>query len=158
MSKDAKDSIKIIANNKKARFDYFVIDTYEAGIALHGTEVKSIRMGRCSVKEAFLKIENGEVFAYNMHISPYEKGNIFNKDPLRIKKLLLHRYQIDKINGQLKEKGFALIPLMIYLKGSLVKIEIGLCKGKKQYDKRQDIAKKDQKREAEKEFKVRNLT
>lgn len=157
MSRDSKDSIKVIANNKKARFDYFVIETFEAGIALHGTEVKSIRMGKCSVKEAFLKIENGEVFAYNMHVSPYEKGNIFNKNPLRIKKLLLHRYQIDKINGQLKLKGYALIPLMVYLKGSLVKVEIGLCKGKKQYDKREDIAKKDQKREVEKEFKAHNL-
>lgn len=157
MAKDAKEGIKIIANNKKARFDYFVIDTYEAGVALYGTEVKSIRMGKCSVKEAFLRIENGEVFAYNMHISPYEKGNIFNKDPIRVRKLLLHKYEIDKIKGQLKEKGYTLIPLMVYLKGSLVKVEIGLCKGKKLYDKREDIAKKDQKREAEKEFKVRNL-
>lgn len=157
MAKESKEGIKMIANNKKARFDYFIEDVYEAGIALHGTEVKSIRMGRCSVKEAFIRIENGEVYAYNMHISPYEKGNIFNKDPLRVKKLLLHKYEINKIMGKLKEKGYTLVPLMVYLKGSLVKVEIGLAKGKKLYDKRQDIAKKDQKREAEKEFKVKNL-
>ena len=151
------DNIKLIANNKKARFDYFIEDTYEAGLVLHGTEVKSLRMGKCSVKEAFVRVENGEVYIYNMHISPYEKGNIFNKDPLRVKKLLLHRYQINKIVGQLQQKGYTLVPLMVYLKGSLVKIEIGLARGKKLYDKRQDIAKKDQKREAEKEFKIKNL-
>lgn len=151
------ENIKLIANNKKARFDYFIEETYEAGVVLHGTEVKSLRMGKCSVKEAFIRIENGEVYAYNMHISPYEKGNIFNKDPLRVKKLLLHRYQINKIVGQLQQKGYTLVPLMVYLKGSLVKIEIGLARGKKLYDKRQDIAKKDQRREAEKEFKVKNL-
>ena len=114
-------------------------------------------MGKCSVKEAFVRIENGEVYIYNMHISPYEKGNIFNKDPLRVKKLLLHRYQINKIVGQLQQKGYTLVPLTVYLKGSLVKMEIGLARGKKLYDKRQDIAKKDQKREAEKEFKIKNL-
>lgn len=153
----SKDSIKLIANNKKARFDYFIEDTYEAGIILHGTEVKSLRAGKCSVKEAFIRIENGEVFIYNMHVSPYEKGNIFNKDPLRIKKLMLHKYQINKIAGQLAVKGYTLVPLQVYFKGSLVKLEIGLAKGKKNYDKRQDIAKKDQRREAEKEFKVKNL-
>lgn len=151
------ENIKLIANNKKARFDYFIEDTYEAGLVLHGTEVKSLRMGKCSVKEAFVRVENGEVYIYNMHISPYEKGNIFNKDPLRVKKLLLHRYQINKIVGQLQQKGYTLVPLMVYLKGSLVKMEIGLARGKKLYDKRQDIAKKDQKREAEKEFKIKNL-
>ena len=153
----ANDSFKLIANNKKARFDYFIEETFEAGLVLHGTEVKSLRMGKCSIKEAFVRIENGEVYVYNMHISPYEKGNIFNKDPLRIKKLLLHKYQINKIVGTLQQKGFTLVPLQVYLKGSLVKMEIGVARGKKLYDKRQDIAKKDQKREAEKEFKVKNL-
>lgn len=149
--------IKLIANNKKAYYDYFIEDTYEAGISLHGTEVKSLRMGRCSVKEAFVRAENEELFVYQMNISPYEKGNIFNKDPLRVRKLLLHRYEINKIAGKIKEKGYTLVPLRVYFKGSLTKVEIGLAKGKKLYDKRQDIAKKDQRREAEKEFKVRNL-
>lgn len=147
----------MIANNKKARFDYFIEETYEAGIALHGTEVKSLRMGKCSVKEAYIKVEQGEVYINNMHISPYEKGNIFNKDPLRVKKLLLHKYQINKIVGTLKQKGYTLVPLTVYFKGSLVKVEIGLARGKKLYDKREDIAKKDQRREAEKDFKVKNL-
>ena len=152
-----KESFKLIANNKKAFFDYFIEDKYEAGIALHGTEVKSLRMGKCSIKEAFIRIEKGEVYVYNMHISPYEKGNIFNKDPLRIKKLLLHKSEINKIAGSLATKGYTLVPLSVYLKGSLVKVEIGLGRGKKLYDKRQDIAKKDQRREAEKNFKIRNL-
>ena len=151
----AKESRKLIANNKKARHDYFIEDTYEAGICLHGTEVKSLRMGKCSVKESFIRIEDGEVFIYNMHISPYEKGNIFNKDPLRIKKLMLHKNEINKITGQIAQKGYTLVPLEVYFKGSLVKVEIGLARGKKLYDKRQDIAKKDQKRQAEREFKVR---
>ena len=153
----AKEPRKLIANNKKARHDYFIEDTYEAGICLHGTEVKSLRMGKCSVKESFIRIEDGEVFIYNMHISPYEKGNIFNKDPLRVRKLLLHRYEINKIEGKLQEKGLTLVPLKVYFKGSLVKVEIGVARGKKLYDKRQDIAKKDQRREAEREFKVKNL-
>ena len=151
------DSIKLIANNKKAYHDYFILDTYEAGIALHGTEVKSLRMGKCSVKESFIRIENGEVFIYGMHVSPYEKGNIFNKDPLRVKKLLLHKAEINKMLGKVKEKGISVVPLKVYLKGSLVKVEIGLAKGKKLYDKRDDIAKKDQKREAERDFKIRNI-
>ena len=153
----SKENFKLIANNKKAYFDYFIEDKYEAGIALHGTEVKSLRMGKCSIKEAFIRIEKGEVYAYNMHISPYEKGNIFNKDPLRPKKLLLHRSEINKITGALATKGYTLVPLQVYLKGSLVKVEIGLGRGKKLYDKRQDIAKKDQRREAEKNFKIKNL-
>ncbi len=152
-----KESKKLIANNKKAFFDYFIEDKYEAGIALHGTEVKSLRLGKCSIKESFIKIEKGEVYIYNMHISPYEKGNIFNKDPLRIKKLLLHKYEINKLNGEMQQKGYTLVPLNVYLSGSLVKVEIGLARGKKLYDKRQDIAKKDQRREAEKNFKVKNL-
>ena len=151
------ESKKIIANNKKAFYDYFIEDKYEAGIELVGTEVKSLRMGKCSIKEAFVRIQKGEVFIYGMHISPYEKGNIFNRDPLRARKLLLHRYEIRKIEGQIAQKGYTLVPLNVYLKGSLMKVEIGLAKGKKQYDKRQDIAKKDQRREAEKQFKVKNL-
>ena len=151
------ENIKLIANNKKAYFDYFIEDKYEAGISLHGTEVKSLRMGKCSLKESFLRVEKGEVFIYNMHISPYEKGNIFNKDPLRVRKLLMHKYEINKIAGQIVQKGYTLVPLQIYLKGSLVKVEIGLARGKKLFDKREDIAKKDQRREAEKDFKVKNL-
>ena len=153
----AKESYKLVANNKKAYHDYFIDDTYETGIALAGTEVKSIRMGKCSIKESFVKIERGEVYIYGMHISPYEKGNIFNKDPLRVRKLLLHGYEINKLIGKIQQKGCTLVPLKVYFKGSLVKVEIGLARGKKLYDKRADIAKKDQKREAEKEFKIRNL-
>ena len=153
----AKTNGKMIANNKKAYHDYFILDTYEAGIVLHGTEVKSLRMGKCSIKESFIRIENGEVFIYGMHISPYEKGNIFNKDPLRVKKLMLHKAEINKLIGKTKDKGRAIVPLKVYFKGSLVKVEIGLAKGKKLYDKRQDIAKKDQQREASRDFKIRNL-
>ena len=146
----AKESgIRLIANNKKAYHDYFIEDTYEAGIELAGTEVKSLRMGKCSIKESFIQIEHGEVFIYGMHISPYEKGNIFNKDPLRVRKLLLHTYEIRKIEGKIREKGYTLVPLKVYFKGSLVKVEMGVAKGKKLYDKRQDIAKKDQRRETE---------
>ena len=152
-----KESQKLIANNKKAYHDFFIDETYECGIALHGTEVKSMRMGKCSIKEAFVRIEDGEVFVYGMHVSPYEKGNIFNKDPLRVKKLLLHKYEINKLLGKIKEKGYTLVPLQVYFKDGKVKVEIGLARGKKLYDKREAIAKKDQRREAEKEFKVRNL-
>ena len=166
-----KTGIRLIANNKKAFHDYFIEDTYEAGIALAGTEVKALRTGKCSIKESFVRVENGEVFIYGMHISPYEfgninnhqetspyeKGNIFNKDPLRVRKLLLHRHEINKIEGKLKEKGLTLVPLKVYFKDSLAKVEIGVARGKKLYDKRQDIAKKDQKREAERDFKIRNL-
>ena len=153
----AKSNGKLIANNKKAYHDYFILDTYETGISLAGTEVKSLRMGKCSIKESFVRIENGEVFIYGIHISPYEKGNIFNKDPLRPRKLLLHKYEINKLLGKTKEKGIAIVPLKVYFKGSLVKVEIGLAKGKKLYDKRQDIAKKDQQREASRDFKIRNF-
>ena len=152
-----KESQKLIANNKKAYHDFFIDETYECGIALHGTEVKSMRMGKCSIKEAFVRIEDGEVFVYGMHVSPYEKGNIFNKDPLRVKKLLLHKYEINKLLGKIKEKGYTLVPLQVYFKDGKVKVEIGLARGKKLYDKREAIAKKDLRREAEKEFKVRNL-
>ena len=152
-----KESIRLIANNKKAFNDYFIDDTYEAGVELFGTEVKSLRNGKCSIKEAFIRIEKGEVYVYGMHVSPYEKGNIFNKDPLRVKKLLLHRYEIQKLEGKIAQKGYTLVPLKVYFKGSLVKVEVGLARGKKLYDKRQDIAKKDQKREAQREFKIKNL-
>ena len=148
---------RMIANNKKAYHDYFIEDKLECGVALHGTEVKSMRMGKCSIKEAFIRIENGEVYVYGMHVSPYEKGNIFNKDPLRVKKLLLHRQEINKLVGKIKEKGYTLVPLQVYFKSGKVKVEIGLARGKKLYDKREDIAKKDQRRETEREFKVKNL-
>ena len=141
----AKGSVRVIASNKKARHDYFIEDTYEAGIVL--------RQGHCSIKESFVRIDNGEVIIYGMHINPYEKGNIFNKDPLRPKKLMLHKYEINKLVGKLNEKGLTLVPLQVYFKGSLVKVEIGLARGKKLYDKRQDIAKRDMKRENEREFK-----
>ena len=152
-----KEAQKLIANNKKAFHDYFIDETYEAGVALHGTEVKSMRMGKCSIKEAFIRIENAEVYVYGMHISPYEKGNIFNKDPLRVKKLLLHKQEINKLLGKIKEKGYTLVPLQVYFKNGKAKVEIGLARGKKLYDKREDIAKKDARRETEREFKVRNL-
>ncbi len=152
-----KTGMKLIANNKKAYHEYFILETYEAGVALHGTEVKSLRMGKGSIKESFVRIERGEVFIYGMHISPYEKGNIFNKDPLRPKKLLLHKAEINKLTGKINEQGVTIVPLKIYFKDALVKVEIGLAKGKKLYDKRESIAKKDQQREAQREFKVRNL-
>ena len=180
----SKEAMKLVANNKKAYHDFFIDEKYEAGIALHGTEVKSLRMGKCSIKEAFVRIENGEAFIYGMnvspyekgsvkesfvrivndevmiygmHISPYEKGNIFNKDPLRVKKLLLHKAEIGKLAGKMAEKGYTLVPLQVYFKNGRVKVEVGVARGKKLYDKRQDIAKKDQRREAERDFKVRNL-
>ena len=153
----SKESIRLIANNKKAWHDYFIEEKYEAGIELHGTEVKSMRMGHYSIKESFIRVEKGEVFIYGMHVSPYEKGNIFNKDPLRVRKLLLHRSEIRKMIGKMSQKGYTLVPLQVYFKGSLIKVEIALAKGKKLYDKREDIAKKDQRRAAEREFKVRNL-
>ncbi|MBE5885990.1 MAG: SsrA-binding protein SmpB [Lachnospiraceae bacterium] len=153
----ANEGMKLIANNKKAYHDYFIEEKYEAGLVLHGTEVKSLRQGKCSIKESFIRIENGEMFIYGMHISPYEKGNIFNKDPLRPKKLLLHKREIMKLLGKIKEKGYTLVPLQVYFTSGRAKIEIGLAKGKKLYDKRDDIAKKDQRRESERDFKVKNL-
>lgn len=152
-----KEPQKLIANNKKAYHEYFIEETYEAGISLHGTEVKSMRMGKCSIKESFIRIEDGEIFVYGMHVSPYEKGNIFNKDPLRVKKLLLHKYEINKLAGKVAEKGYTLVPLQVYFKNGKVKTQIGLARGKKLYDKRESIAKKDQRREMERDFKVRNL-
>ena len=153
----AKEAVKLIANNKKAYHDYFIEDTYEAGIALFGTEVKSLRMGKCSIKESYIRIDHGEMIIYGMHVSPYEKGNIFNKDPLRPRTLLLHRQEIGRLAGRIAEKGYTLVPLRVYFKGSLAKVEVGLAKGKKLYDKRAAIAKKDQQREAQKEFKIRNF-
>ncbi|MBQ2558520.1 MAG: SsrA-binding protein SmpB [Lachnospiraceae bacterium] len=152
------DSIRQVANNKKAFHDYFIEEQYEAGIALHGTEVKSIRMGHCSIKEAYVRIEKGEALIYGMHISPYEKGNLFNRDPLHVRKLLLNRHEINKIGGKMQEKGYTLVPISVYLKGNLVKLTIGVAKGKKLYDKRETIAKKDMQREAERDFKIRNLS
>lgn len=151
------EGFKLIANNKKAYHDYFIDEKYEAGISLVGTEVKSLRMGKCSIKESFITINKGEVLINHMHISPYEKGNIFNRDPLRTRKLLLHKAEINKLAAQVQVKGYTIMPLRVYLKGSLVKVEIGLARGKKLYDKRQDIAKKDMKREAERDFKIRNF-
>ena len=151
-----KEPSKLIANNKKAYFDYFIEESYEAGICLHGTEVKSLRMGKCSIKEAFIRIEKGEVYAYNMHISPYEKGNIFNKDPMRPRRLLMHKREIMRLFSKVKLEGYAIIPLSVYLKNSRVKIEIALCKGKKLYDKRQDAANKDARRQIDRAMKERN--
>ena len=149
-----EESMKLVANNKKAYHDYFIEEKYECGLVLHGTEVKSLRMGKCSIKEAYCRIENGEAFVYGMNISPYEKGNIFNKDPLRPRKLLMHKSQIMKLNGQLAEKGYTLMPLQVYFSKGRAKIEIGLAKGKKLFDKRADIAKKDMRREVERDFKL----
>lgn len=152
-----KTGRKIIAINRKARHDYFLDEFIECGIVLVGTEVKSLRNGGCSLKEAWVRIQNGEVWIYQMHIAPYEKGNIMNKDPLRPRKLLLHKNEILKLEQKIKEKGYTLVPVEAYFKDSNVKIEIALARGKKLYDKRADIAKKDQQREAERDFKVRNL-
>lgn len=156
MPKD-KNAYKLIAQNKKAYHDYFIEETYEAGIVLVGTEVKSIRQGAGSVKESFIKIKDGEAYIFNMHINPYDKGNIFNKDPLRTRKLLLHKKQINKLIGESTQKGMTIVPLKVYIKGSLVKVEIGLARGKKLHDKRDDIAKKDERRQNEREFKIKNL-
>ena len=153
---DKNNSIKIIAQNKKAYYDYFVDERYEAGVELFGTEVKSIRAGKVNVKESYCDIKDGEVYVVGMHISPYEQGNIFNKDPMRPKKLLLHKREILKLFGLVSQKGYTLIPLQVYLKNSRVKIEIGLCRGKKLYDKREDMARNDAKRDMERAFKSRN--
>lgn len=152
----SKEYGKLVANNKKAYHDYFLEEKYEAGVSLHGTEVKSVRMGKCSIKEAYVRIERGEVLVYGMHIAPYEKGNLFNRDPLRPKKLLLHKSEIRKLSQAIKEKGYTIVPVQVYIRGNLVKVEIALAKGKKLYDKREAIAKKDMKREMAREFKERN--
>ena len=151
----AKESLKTIAQNKKARFEYFVIESFEAGIELCGTEVKSIRQGRVNMKDSWCTVENGELFVKGMHISPYEQGNIFNKDPMRVRKLLMHRREIMRLYGQVKQDGYSLIPISLYFKGSKVKLQLGLCKGKKIYDKRADMAEKSAKRDIERSMKSR---
>ena len=148
--------MKLIANNKKAFHDYFIEDTYEAGIALAGTEVKSLRMGKCSIKESFIRVENGEVYIYGMHISPYEKGNIFNKDPFRVRRLLLHKKEIVKLSSKIQQDGLTLVPLSLYYKNQYVKVELGLCKGKKLYDKREADAKKNAKRDIDRALKTQS--
>lgn len=152
-----RESIKLIANNKKAYHDYFVEDIYEAGIELFGTEVKALRQGHCSIKEAFVRSRDGQLFVEGMHINPYEKGNIYNRDPLRTRKLLLHRREIDKLIEKSSMKGFSIVPLRVYFKGPRVKLEIALARGKKLYDKREAQAKKEQRRTLEREFKSANI-
>ncbi|MBQ7027643.1 MAG: SsrA-binding protein SmpB [Ruminococcus sp.] len=147
---------KKIAENRKAHHDYFVLETYEAGIELVGTEVKSIRQGTVNLKDSWCSIDHGELFVRGMHISPYEKGNIFNRDPLRVRKLLMHKREINKLFGTVKQDGLSLIPLSLYFKDSRVKVQVGLCKGKKLYDKRQDAANRDAKREIDRNIKSRN--
>ncbi|OQA24073.1 MAG: SsrA-binding protein [Firmicutes bacterium ADurb.Bin354] len=150
------EGIKLVANNKKAYHDYFILEKYEAGLELTGTEVKSLRAGKCSIKEAYVRVENGEIFVVGMNISPYEQGNIFNTDPLRVKKLLMHKAEIAKLAGQIAEKTMTIMPLQVYFKNGRAKLEIGLAKGKKLYDKREDMAKRDAKRDIERALKMRN--
>ncbi len=152
----SEDNIKLISQNKKARHDYFIIEEIEAGIELFGTEVKSVRQGKVNLTDAYASVNNSEVFVKGMNISPYEQGNIFNRDPLRERKLLLHKNQIRKLIGQIQQQGFSLIPLKVYLKGSLVKVTLAVVKGKKLYDKRDDIAKRDAKRNMDRVMKERN--
>lgn len=148
-----KENFKTIAENRKARHEYFVIESMETGIELVGTEVKSLRLGQVNLKDSWCSIDNGEMFIKGMHISPYEKGNIFNRDPIRVRKLLMHRKEINRLFGKIKQDGLTLIPLSLYFKGSRVKVQLGLCKGKKLYDKREDAAKKDAKRQIERAVK-----
>ncbi|MBR3948313.1 MAG: SsrA-binding protein SmpB [Clostridia bacterium] len=150
-----KDDRQIIAQNKKAQHDYFVLETYEAGIELFGTEVKSIRKGRVNLKDSWCSIDGGEIFVNGMHVSPYEQGNIFNRDPMRVKRLLMHKREINRLFGVTKQQGLTLIPLSVYFLKGRAKIEVGLCKGKKNYDKRDVAAKKDAQREIERNFKER---
>jgi len=151
-----KENFKTIAENRAARHNYFVIESFEAGIELCGTEVKSIRNGSVNLKDSWCTVDDGELFIKGMHISPYEKGNIFNKDPLRVRKLLMHKREIMRLFGMTKQEGLTLIPLSIYFKGSRVKVQLGLCKGKKLHDKRDDMAKRDAKLEIERTLKERN--
>lgn len=153
----AKHEGRTIAQNRKARYQYFIEETFEAGIALQGTEVKSIRAGRVNLKDSYARVDNGELFIYNMHISPYESGNRFNHDPLRARKALMHRREINRLMGHVQEKGYTLVPLSVYLKNSRVKVELALAKGKKAFDKRHSIAERDAKREMERDFKEKNL-
>ena len=152
-----KEGIKVIAQNRKAHHDYFLEETFEAGIELFGTEVKSLRQGKCSLKESYVGIHNGDAYIYNMHISPYEQGNIFNKDPLRARRLLLHKQEIRRLIGQVKTDGYTIVPVRIYFNGNYAKLEIALAKGKKLYDKRESLAKKDQRRESEREYKISKM-
>lgn len=149
------ENIKIVSTNRKARHEYFIEETLEAGISLKGTEVKSIRQGKCNIKEGYAQVINGEVFLFNVHISPYEQGNIYNQDPIRTRKLLLHKREINKLTGYITQKGYTLIPLSVYIKDGLVKVEIGVARGKKLYDKREDIAKKDVERKIQRQLKER---
>ena len=150
-------NVRQIAQNKKAFFDYFIEETFQAGMSLSGTEVKSLRAGRCNLKESYVAVESGEAFISGMHISPYEHGNIFNVDPVRKRKLLLHKFEINRLRVAVTREGYTVVPLRVYFSGSRVKIDIALAKGKKLYDKRDDLAKKTQRRESEKDFKVRNI-
>ncbi len=150
-------NIRLIAQNKNASFNYFIEETFQAGIELTGTEVKSLRNSRCNIKDSFVRIKNGEAFIINMHISAYEQGNIFNCDPMRTRKLLLHKYEINKLQKAMQLQGYSIVPIKIYFCGSFVKVDIGIAKGKKLYDKRNDIAKKDMQREIERSFKTKNL-
>ena len=152
---DKKTDTRVIADNRKARHDYFVIETYEAGIELFGTEVKSLRAGGCNLKDSYCEVDKGEMFALGVHISPYEQGNIFNRDPMRPKKLLMHKAEIMKLTGLVSREGYTLVPLSLYFKGSRVKMAVGLCKGKKNYDKREDIARRDADRDIERAMKER---
>lgn len=150
--------VKSIAVNRKARHDYFVEETFECGLALFGTEVKSLRAGRANLKDSYAAVQGRELFVQGMHISPYEQGNIFNRDPMRPKKLLMHRSEINRLAGLVQRQGYALIPLEVYLKNGLMKVQLGLCKGKKLYDKRQDNAKRDADREMERALRDRQRT
>ena len=151
-----KNQKQIIANNKKAYHDYFVLETYEAGIELFGTEIKSIRNGKVNLKDSFCSIDDGEMFVIGMHISPYEQGNRFNRDPMRVRKLLMHKKEINRLFGIVKQTGYSLIPISLYFKDSKVKVQVGLCKGKKLYDKREDMAKRSAKRDMERAIKEQN--
>ena len=153
---DKTDNIKIIANNKKALHDYFILEKYEAGISLAGTEVKSLRQGKCNLKDSWCSVIKGELFVNGMHIGAYDHGNIWSKDPMRVRKLLMHKREINKLFGTLQQQGLSLIPLSAYFKGSIVKLELGLCKGKKLYDKREDAAKKSAKRDIDRAMKEHN--
>jgi len=157
MAAQGKNSEKLISQNRKALFDYFVEEVFQAGISLAGTEVKSLRAGHCNLKESYIVIERGEAFIEGMHISPYEHGNVFNRDPVRRRRLLLHKYEINKLRSAVARDGYTIVPLKAYFSGSKVKLDIALARGKKLYDKRADMAKKAQRRDAEKEFRVRNL-
>lgn len=152
----AQESLKTIAQNKKARHDYFIEESFEAGIELCGTEVKSLRQGRVNLKDTWCSVVDGEIFVNGMHISPYEQGNIFNRDPVRVRRLLMHKREIMRLFGLVKQNGYALIPVSLYFKGSRVKVQVGLCKGKKLYDKRADMAQKDAKRQMERAMKEQN--